>query len=326
MAFRYLSRVLYPLLFCYSIYSLMYREHKVVAKVVASCGRIHACSSLVQSWYSFVVSTLAGCVYTFGFIAMTPQLFINYKLKSVAHMPWRMMTYKALNTFIDDLFAFIIRMPMVGCLTRVKSQIRKKKENERGKRNKRKELKEKEGKAGRRKKWKQKERKKKESRKTKYRRSKRARCSDLGCRAFHFGGMARANWHRHLGISSVSRSHANMSFILLTLFFPRLPMFACFLFYSRCTGWRASAMTWCFSFSCTSAGSTGWTTRAATNLASPGKQQRRKKKEERGVGEEKKIRRNKRERKKKKKKKGREGGGRNKEEEEEEEGRRRRRR
>ncbi len=46
-----------------------------------------------------------------GFIAMTPQLFINYKLKSVAHLPWRMLTYKALNTFIDDLFAFVIKMP-----------------------------------------------------------------------------------------------------------------------------------------------------------------------------------------------------------------------
>jgi hypothetical protein len=44
---------------------------------------------------------------------MTPQLFINYKLKSVAHLPWRMLTYKALNTFIDDLFAFIIHMPWV---------------------------------------------------------------------------------------------------------------------------------------------------------------------------------------------------------------------
>jgi len=42
---------------------------------------------------------------------MTPQLFINYKLKSVAHLPWRMLTYKALNTFIDDMFAFIIKMP-----------------------------------------------------------------------------------------------------------------------------------------------------------------------------------------------------------------------
>lgn len=57
-----------------------------------------------------------GCL---GFITMTPQLFINYKLKSVAHLPWRMLTYKALNTFIDDLFAFVIKMPMmyrIGCL------------------------------------------------------------------------------------------------------------------------------------------------------------------------------------------------------------------
>jgi hypothetical protein len=44
---------------------------------------------------------------------MTPQLFINYKLKSVAHMPWKTFMYKALNTFIDDLFAFIIRMPVL---------------------------------------------------------------------------------------------------------------------------------------------------------------------------------------------------------------------
>eukprot|EP01102_Stenamoeba_stenopodia_P019648 TRINITY_DN7466_c0_g1_i2.p1 TRINITY_DN7466_c0_g1~~TRINITY_DN7466_c0_g1_i2.p1 ORF type:complete len:144 (+),score=54.68 TRINITY_DN7466_c0_g1_i2:106-537(+) len=42
---------------------------------------------------------------------MTPQLFINYKLKSVAHLPWKTLIYKALNTFIDDLFAFIIKMP-----------------------------------------------------------------------------------------------------------------------------------------------------------------------------------------------------------------------
>lgn len=49
---------------------------------------------------------------------MTPQLFINYKLKSVAHLPWRMLTYKFLNTFIDDIFAFVIKMPTlyrIGC-------------------------------------------------------------------------------------------------------------------------------------------------------------------------------------------------------------------
>ncbi|CAP30226.2 Protein CBG10971 [Caenorhabditis briggsae] len=45
-------------------------------------------------------------------------LFINYKLKSVAHLPWRMLTYKFINTFIDDLFAFVIKMPTlyrIGC-------------------------------------------------------------------------------------------------------------------------------------------------------------------------------------------------------------------
>jgi hypothetical protein len=42
---------------------------------------------------------------------MTPQIFINYKMKSVAHLPWRQLTYKFLNTIIDDLFAFIITMP-----------------------------------------------------------------------------------------------------------------------------------------------------------------------------------------------------------------------
>jgi len=99
LAFRYLSRALFPLLGGYAVYSVIYLEHK--------------------SWYSWVLSMLYGFLLTFGFIMMTPQLFINYKMKSVAHLPWRMLTYKALNTFIDDMFAFIIKMPMmyrIGCL------------------------------------------------------------------------------------------------------------------------------------------------------------------------------------------------------------------
>ena len=42
---------------------------------------------------------------------MTPQLYINYKLKSVAAVNFRQMGYKFFNTIIDDLFAFIIKMP-----------------------------------------------------------------------------------------------------------------------------------------------------------------------------------------------------------------------
>jgi hypothetical protein len=50
---------------------------------------------------------------------MTPQLYINYRLKSVAHLPWRAMLYKTFNTFVDDVFAFAIEMPLshrIACL------------------------------------------------------------------------------------------------------------------------------------------------------------------------------------------------------------------
>ena len=79
------------------MWSLLYREH--------------------AGWYSWGIGSLTGSVYTFGFVLMTPQLFINYKLKSVAHMPWRAMVYKSLGTFIDDLFAFVIKMPWMHRLS-----------------------------------------------------------------------------------------------------------------------------------------------------------------------------------------------------------------
>jgi len=90
-ASRHLLRAVVPLVIGYSVYSLLYREH--------------------ASWYSWALGSLVSFIYTFGFVLMTPQLYINYKLKSVAHLPWRVMVYKSLNTFIDDLFAFIIEMP-----------------------------------------------------------------------------------------------------------------------------------------------------------------------------------------------------------------------
>ncbi|KAI8900570.1 cleft lip and palate transmembrane protein 1-domain-containing protein [Globomyces pollinis-pini] len=103
MAFNYLSYAFFPLMVLYTIYSVMYETHK--------------------SWYSFVLGTLVGFVYTFGFISMTPQLFINYKLKSVANMPWKTFMYKALNTFIDDLFAFVIKMPWLHRLACLRDDI-----------------------------------------------------------------------------------------------------------------------------------------------------------------------------------------------------------
>merc|ERR1719335_834635 len=73
--------------------------------------------SKYHSWWSFVISSLAGGVYAFGFVMMTPQLYINYKLQSVEHLPWRALTYKAMNTFVDDIAAFLIDMPMMHRLS-----------------------------------------------------------------------------------------------------------------------------------------------------------------------------------------------------------------
>ncbi|KAG5887915.1 hypothetical protein JTB14_003012 [Gonioctena quinquepunctata] len=89
---KYLSYLLYPLCIGSAVYSLLYQPHR--------------------SWYSWTINSLVNGVYAFGFIFMLPQLFINYRLKSVAALPWRAFTYRAFNTFIDDIFAFIITMPM----------------------------------------------------------------------------------------------------------------------------------------------------------------------------------------------------------------------
>ncbi|RDA91618.1 hypothetical protein CP533_4643 [Ophiocordyceps camponoti-saundersi (nom. inval.)] len=103
VAFRYMYAVAVPLLAAYGIYSLVYETHK--------------------SWYSFVITTLVGSVYAYGFLMMVPSLYINYRLKSVAHMPGKAMMYKFLNTFIDDLFAFTIKMPVLHRLATFRDDI-----------------------------------------------------------------------------------------------------------------------------------------------------------------------------------------------------------
>jgi len=93
LAFKYVSWVTIPLLAGYAIYSLLYNTHR--------------------GWYSFIISTLTSFVYAFGFVQLVPQLIINWKLKSVAHMPMKAMVYKTLSTVVDDFFAFAIKMPLL---------------------------------------------------------------------------------------------------------------------------------------------------------------------------------------------------------------------
>ena len=61
IAFKYMYLIAIPLLGAYAVYSLVYESHK--------------------SWYSFVITTLVGSVYAYGFLMMVPSLYINYRLK-----------------------------------------------------------------------------------------------------------------------------------------------------------------------------------------------------------------------------------------------------
>lgn len=87
---KYLTLSTLPFLAAYSIWSLKYQEHK--------------------SWYSWILASLAGYAYTYGFISMIPQLFINYKSKSVVYMPWETFKYKTAKALIDNFFVFTIKM------------------------------------------------------------------------------------------------------------------------------------------------------------------------------------------------------------------------
>eukprot|EP01128_Nolandella_sp_AFSM9_P010645 TRINITY_DN73_c10_g1_i1.p1 TRINITY_DN73_c10_g1~~TRINITY_DN73_c10_g1_i1.p1 ORF type:complete len:596 (-),score=95.21 TRINITY_DN73_c10_g1_i1:57-1760(-) len=99
----YLSLILYPLVIGWALYSLYTRAHR--------------------SWWSWFIGSAANGVYAFGFLMMTPQILINYKMKSVAHLPWRALTYKVFNTFVDDIFAWVIDMPTIHRLATLRDDL-----------------------------------------------------------------------------------------------------------------------------------------------------------------------------------------------------------
>jgi hypothetical protein len=92
---KWLMIALLPLVAAFCVYRLMHYKYR--------------------SWYSWAILSLTAASEVFGFVTMTPQIFMNYRLKSVEHLPWTALTYSFINTFIDDLFAFgIFRVPEVS--------------------------------------------------------------------------------------------------------------------------------------------------------------------------------------------------------------------
>ena len=90
---------LVPILTGYFIYQLFYGEFSGVRSYLIHCA--------------------SGAVYSFGFLAMLPQLYVNYKLKTVAAMSYSVLVYKIITTFIDDLYTFVTDLPLmykIACL------------------------------------------------------------------------------------------------------------------------------------------------------------------------------------------------------------------
>jgi hypothetical protein len=91
----YMNYLLVPLMALYLAYSL-YRRNWTIT-----------------NYYLFALETAVAFIALFGFILMTPQLYMNYKLQSVDHINWRGLIYRFITTIIDDLFAFMVTMPFL---------------------------------------------------------------------------------------------------------------------------------------------------------------------------------------------------------------------
>ncbi|KAJ2708090.1 hypothetical protein FB645_000199 [Coemansia sp. IMI 203386] len=89
----YMVRVCIPVMAALATYSLLYRKH--------------------ESYISWFLNISLITVYSLEFVQMWPQLLINHKLKTVDMLPLTSFLYRFLKTFIDDLFALVVPMPLI---------------------------------------------------------------------------------------------------------------------------------------------------------------------------------------------------------------------
>ncbi|KAJ1849203.1 hypothetical protein LPJ73_003785, partial [Coemansia sp. RSA 2703] len=89
----YMTRVCVPAMAAYAAFSLIYQQH--------------------ESYVSWFLNISLITVYTLEFIQMWPQLLINHELKTVDMLPLTAFLYRFLLTFIDDLYALVVPMPLI---------------------------------------------------------------------------------------------------------------------------------------------------------------------------------------------------------------------
>ena len=95
---KFIMFVIIPVFVIYTSYSFFTKEYK--------------------GFYSFIIQSVVSLVYAIGFLYMFPQVYLNYKLKTVAGISGTVLAYKVVNTFVDDLFALVTRMPklhLIAC-------------------------------------------------------------------------------------------------------------------------------------------------------------------------------------------------------------------
>lgn len=91
LVLKYTSIFSLPIAIAYASYTLVYKQY--------------------SNYYSWALEAVLALVYLFGFINMVPQVVINYRIKSVESVPLGTFFFRAVNTFVDDLFALVIPMP-----------------------------------------------------------------------------------------------------------------------------------------------------------------------------------------------------------------------
>ncbi|KAJ1773833.1 hypothetical protein LPJ74_000377 [Coemansia sp. RSA 1843] len=89
----YMVNLCLPAMVVYAAFSLVYQRH--------------------ESYISWFLNISLVTVYTLEFIQMWPQLLINHKLKTVDMLPLTAFLYRFLTTFIDDLYALVVPMPLL---------------------------------------------------------------------------------------------------------------------------------------------------------------------------------------------------------------------
>ncbi|KAJ2559086.1 Cleft lip and palate transmembrane protein 1 like protein [Coemansia sp. RSA 1933] len=89
----YMVNLCIPAMIAYAAFSLVYQRH--------------------ESYISWFLNISLVTVYTLEFIQMWPQLLINHRLKTVDMLPLTAFLYRFLTTFIDDLYALVVPMPLL---------------------------------------------------------------------------------------------------------------------------------------------------------------------------------------------------------------------